>query len=324
MTPLTDDEFHAIITAVGEHGLSLLRLAINAGPTGELAARDALAHMLDAWPILCKSAEAVFAGDKSYAAVIFYERTRLGKTHPRWFLDGLPSPLPVFGAPVALEFPAERMRDLLYDDVLSERLHTIEKLEQMAPGSNRRASLAKTLDHLPDLDANLVPQTVRLYISRVRSMCKGLRNVKAPKLFQQCQNTHCNRLFYLGERENKPSPVEIPIGVAAASKPYWAACCSPPHYKIHRFCCGACEFQWLRDYERMLPDYDVLYDSEKKRALDASDASTSELGRVSSSFDVAIARNWKAARVIRKKTRQSSRASSLSRTDLGDGGGGIT
>ena len=131
---------------------------------------------------------------------MFYERTRPlrrragAPTTRAAFFNGLPRSLPLFGAPVAIQFPVDRMRDLGYTDVLNERLHTISKLEKFEEGSFKLRELAQQFDHLPDVSAD-VPLRVRIFLSRTRTMCEGIRACKPAHHFRQCAHVQCNRLF---------------------------------------------------------------------------------------------------------------------------------
>lgn len=321
LTPLTDARVCEAVEALSHTLVALVRAAIVRGtpatqPPAVTAERNALARMLDTWPLLCLTTRDAVHGDDSYGAMLYYERVRLGIVNAQFFLDGLPVRVPVFGAPIALQFPAERMRELLYDDVVNERLHTIQKLELMEAGSAKLTQLATTLDALPDVSAR-VPLTVRLFLSRMRSMCAGLRGVKPASNFVQCQNNACCRLFYKGERvttaENlAEGPVAGSSALSCASK-YWDACAPMPRYVQfeHRFCTVACAEQWYVHYQRLMPDDQIAYDSELTTRAPREGAE-----RVAFSFDQAIARNARAVRVFRKHKRKHKRGSALSRADV--------
>lgn len=308
---LCEEDRARVVEAIAEVALQLLRVSIDQGGDGCQDTRNALFHLLHHWPVLCKSARDAIACQTSYPPIVWYERVRVGHHRQEcWFLDGLPTGMPMFGAPVAIEFPVERMRDLLYEDVVRERGHTILKLEGMPLGSKKRLDLAASLDKLPDISLQ-VPQTVRMFISRVRSMCHGLRAVRTSRSFAQCHNAQCNRLFFLGERgcDHSQHPIGL-LNVAIGSRAYWSACAPMPEYATHRFCTRACEHQWANHHKRLVPDALVDYESEKLvRARDGA--------RIGKALEAALERNRALCRVIQKRRRAQRRSHvALSRADL--------
>ena len=310
--PLSDTEVCAAATAIAEHGVMLLAVLIDRGPDGDYAVRDAVASMLGKWPLLCSSSRIAIRDQPTYAPMIFYERTRRGKTNKHWFLDGLPPSLPVFGAPTALEFPEAQMRELLYDDVIGERHHTITKLEAMPQGSPKRKQLAESLDKLPDLDKH-VPQTVRLFVSRVRSMCQGIRSAKPSEYFRQCANAHCCRFYYRGERANDLiGSAIVPRTQEPRERSYWKACSEAPMYDVHRFCCGACQRQWYADWARVVPDVAIAYNPERDKRIRGKSHS-----RVAGALEAALARNGVVSRAIAKLRKRIGRKTyAVARSDL--------
>lgn len=214
------------------------------GPTRRL-----LAEWLSLAPMVCKQARDALASEAAYAAVLFYERTRLRLTHMHrevnCFFNGLPRSLPMFGAPVAIQFPVDRMRDLDYQDVLNERLHTVGKLDDFARDSPKLVELAQQFDHLTDLSTE-VPMRVRIFISRTRSMCEGMRACKPAHFFRQCAHTQCNRLFMAKTTAPSTTPDEVACHVQANSTEYWDAIHPLPKYHsdARRFCSQACAKQW--------------------------------------------------------------------------------
>lgn len=313
---LSDQQLSEVVTVLADHGLHVLRVLVDQGCDCRYDVRDAMAEMLDKLPLVSHGGWGALSADPTYAAVIFYERTRRRRCNKPYFLDGLPRSLPVFGAPVALEFPAASMNALTYDDVILERTNTIEKLETMGQGSVKRKSLAESLDKLPDLARN-VPVPVRLFISRVRSMCQGIRRVKPASYFQQCGNAQCCRFFYRGERDRNPRnalPCCFPIVEPAHDQDYWRTLGddSLPKYDDYRFCGWSCHAEWNDHFMRLLPDRDIAFNPEASKRVRGEAYS-----RVSGALDLALRRNDAATRIIDKRRRRFKRKPcALSRTDF--------
>lgn len=309
MVLLSENDVDTVVELLVTHGLAMISLLIDQGDLAPTTERHTLAWMLDALPVICHTARRAVISEPAYASVIFYERTRLRWVDRNYFFDGAPSSLPLFESPIALEFPTTQMRDLLYDDVVDERMQTILKLESLHSCSKKRAQIAETLDRLPDI-SNAVPLSVRLFISRLRSMCHGLRGSKSPNLFAQCQNDNCCRMFYKGERAYAEFGNPM-IGVADDEEAYWAACSPRPAYDTNpkRFCSSACGRQWTDHWFRLMPDDSIAYDAD-------ADLPGEDRRRCAKALNVAINRNQKAARTIRKKLkRRSSQCSAISRAD---------
>lgn len=241
----------AVLDCLFNQGLSLLIELVDSGRgecVFEYAERNALARWLSTAPMVCTHTRDAVATSPAYAAVIFYERTRLGLdrhcTGGNYFFGGLPRSLPMFGAPLAMQFPVDRMRDLEWQDVLNERLHTVTKLDDFTRGSAKLVELANQFDHLVDLSAE-VPRRVRIFISRTRSMCEGMRACKPAHWFRQCAHAQCNRLF-MGRVCHADPAVEHSCHGHAEDKGYWSAIAPMPKYQENckRFCSHACAAQW--------------------------------------------------------------------------------
>lgn len=307
---LSDEERWTVAEVVANHSLAVLKECI---PFTEqnLARRDSVARLLNVWPLVCRQARDALLGDESYAPVVFYERVRLGIVDNYFYLDGAPRRLSLFGAPITLEFPTQRIRDLMYPEVIRERQHTIKKLEGMSKDSKKLTELEKTVD--PSDLAKTVPLIVRLFVSRVRSMCHGLRGAKPGRYFVQCHNNECCRLFYKGERAEEVSTSMTHDNICHAERMYWNACADAPVYgaDCDRFCCTACASQWWKHWKRLMGT--SVPDQAAK--ADAPLHARAQL-RASASFEVAIARNAAATRSIRKQRRRRVRAApAVSRAD---------
>ena len=310
--PLNDADVSTVVDVLVSHGLAMLSALVDQGSTCIMANRAVMAWMLSALPVVCRQGRLTAAGEPAYAPVIWYERTRLGWVNRTYFLDGAPAALALFGAPIALEFPVTQMRDLLYDDVVDERMQTIVKLEAMPAGSAKRIQLASSLDQLPDMPP-AVPQPVRFFVSRARSMCHGLRAAKSPTHFSQCQNDMCCRLFYKGERPY--SEFGYPVcSIADEDESYWQACAPRPAYDTNpkRFCSAACGRQWTDHWQRLMPDDSIPYDAD----ADVQEDKEEDRRRCAKAFERAIKRNGKATRAIRKRRKRHGRScAAISRAD---------
>ena len=310
--PLNDADVSTVVDVLVSHGLAMLSALVDQGSTCIMTDRAVVAWMLNALPVVCHQGRITATGEPAYAPVIWYERTRLGWVNRTYFLDGAPAALALFGAPIALEFPVTQMRDLLYDDVVDERVQTIVKLEAMPPGCAKRVQLASSLDQLPDM-APTVPQPVRFFVSRARSMCHGLRAAKSPTYFSQCQNDMCARIFYKGERPY--SEFGYPAcSIANEDEPYWQACAPRPAYDTNtkRFCSAVCGRQWTDHWQRLMPDVLIAYDAD----ADVHGDTEEDRRRCAKAFECAIQRNGEANRAIKKKRKWHRRScGAVSRAD---------
>lgn len=320
---MTDQDNGQVVEALANTALALVCESIDdahgAVDVEDRRCRANMAYMLSIWPTLCHTAHRALYQDNSWAAVVFYERTRLRLTNKNYFLDGVPGGrhgLPIMGAPIVLEFPVDRMRELLYEDAVKERTDTIDKLETY--NDKKLKQLAQSLDGLPDVSER-VPLRARLFLSRVRSMCHGLRaaGVKPESHFVQCHNERCMRYFYKGERAflKPPHTPSRLYGGFHESLSYWMECTPLPTYdgpQECRFCCRACDRQWWRDWRRALPDEAIDYDADPRTfKFHSADVS------VTDSFERAIERNWHATKEMKRRRKHHVRkGSAVSRADL--------
>lgn len=276
--------------------------------------RNACVHLLHNYAILNKEAAGLVRQEISYAPVIWYERIRLGWTFvecrsPRdlaFFLEGLPKnkhhPLPIFGAPVAFQLPAAKCKDLTCHDVVDERLKALSKIDCMKEGT-RFQGLVEQLDKLPDV-AQSVPQRVRMFVSRMRSVCNGVREARPRSDFTQCRNVKCERFFYCGNttlvdelvRPNflaGATPTEF-VDCASMDpanegeenlKAYWEQCGGIPEYKdpLKRFCTSACCIEWRRQLDRCIPQKIALDPEDKIKKVG--------LSRIGAAMAAALRRN---------------------------------
>ena len=253
-----------VAEVLANHGLGLLVSMVQGGLSDEAGdpvvtdQRKNLARMLSTLPVVCSQAAMAMRNSPSYAAIMFYERTRLmcgqysSRKASRCFFDGLPHSLPMFGAPVAIQFPVDRMRDLQFEDTLNERLHTIGQLEKFPEGSVKMAELAQQFDHLPDLSPE-VPLRVRLFISRTRTMCEGMRACKPGSWFRQCNHQQCARLFMVKVDALNAPPCNQVNRDSPTDHAYWEAIAPIRKYSddSNRFCSRACASQWWLQIRRL-------------------------------------------------------------------------
>ena len=241
-------------------GLDLLVAAVKLGNQSDARDRNALVDLLDKVPRLCVQSAAALRASPCYAAVMFYERTRAygaqlsgngPKPKTRCFFNGLPTSLPMFGAPVVIQFPVERLRELVFNDMLLERMHTVSKLETFAENSANLRELADQFDHLPDLPEE-VPMRVRIFVSRTRTLCEGVRTCKPASQFRQCAHEQCLRLFMTNTRPDEATTTEsIDRG---DRHEYWEAAAPMPQYPVDscRFCSAECARQWRGQLDGLL------------------------------------------------------------------------
>lgn len=212
------------------------------------------AAMLNKLPLTCKALFEQAKQDKRYAAVMFYERTRLGAASSGHFLEGLAGGLPVFSGQTALQLPDADLAKLRLRDVVADRIKTVSSLELMANQSPRFESLVEefTLEDLPDG----LPNRVHIFVSRMRGICQGLNRVKPDGHFKQCKNCECNRRFYMG------APTELGVETSAAGRSadpmdcYWDAAAGEPEvgHSQREFCTWSCCQQWQWQLSQALPN----------------------------------------------------------------------
>lgn len=324
---VTPPDTGAAVEFLVDHGLSVLLELVDRGKDDcfvESQRRKALARWLSIAPMLCTQARDAVARSPAYAAVIFYERTRLsaspGSDRPDpCFFNGLPRSMPMFGAPVAMQFPVDRMRDLNYMDVVRERLHTVTKLDAFARTSPKLAELAQQFDHLTDLSP-AVPLRVRIFVSRTRSMCEGMRACKPAHLFRQCAHAQCNRLF-MGNEE--ATGRDVCVGRATISE-YWSAISPSPAYQTEtcRFCSDACAQQWGEQLSGAL-NRTVDANGRGSYLTQLHGATTFDLGSNVSEpsaqyeFDIALKRNGQLKAAIGKLHKKRKKwAPAVARLDI--------
>lgn len=313
--PLAAADRGELIETLVHHGLSMLVAACARGcladdPASPWLDRVALTLWLERAPLLCVQARDILAASPVYAPLLFYELTGLRATVGRRFLDGVPRSLALFGAPTPITLPVEQMAQLEYVDAMNERMQTHTKLDVIAEGDVKLRQLAQSLDRLPDLAAE-VPTRVRIFVSRQRSVCAGLRAAH-PDRFRQCDHAQCRRLFMVNRAEAPDEPK--PLLHDTVETGYWDQIAPMPRYEADacRFCSSVCASQWGRQIQALLTDAVV------ERADDLTPPSFAPPEpSARRDFERAIRRNQALGAAIAKIVkRRERRARALTRHDV--------
>lgn len=292
----------------------------------DMEVRNVCVRLLHHFATLNKEAAHIVRQDPCFAPIIWYERIRLNllfvplKDGPRplsFFLEGLPKnptyPMPIFGAPVAFQLPVVKCKDLRPCDIVEERFKAMAKIDSMEEGT-RFTGLVEQLDRLTDMPVS-VPQRVRMFVSRMRSVCNGVRDARPKIEFTHCRNEKCNRFFYCGGSSASPevdrvrfrflagsTPIEMldcspqdPVNEGGEATYYWEQCGGIPVYKdpLMRFCSSACCVQWRRHVDRVLPQSVVLDPEEHIKKVG--------INRISSALNAALRRNAAYSAALKSK-----------------------
>jgi hypothetical protein len=299
------------------HTLSMLVAACARGclandPNSLWIERVSLALWLERAPLLCVQTRDILAASPVYAPLLFYQLTGV-RTRPavdRRFLDGVPRSLALFGAPTPITLPVEQMAQLEYADAINERMHTYTKLDVIAEDDAKLSQLAQSLDRLPDLAAE-VPKRVRIFVSRQRSVCAGLRAAN-PDRFRQCDHAQCHRLFMVNRVKAPGEPG--PLLHDTVETDYWDQIAPMPRYEADacRFCSSVCAAQWCGQM-RALFTHAVV-----ERANDLAPPSvTPPEPSACRDYERAIQRNQALGAAIGKiAKRRAQRARALTRHDV--------
>lgn len=254
-----------------------------------LESRRRLLKMAEVLPLVCKTFRDAAREDKRHAYVVFYERCRLNNNFDSSFLEGVPQTVPFFTGhvPDAARLPSEALLDLRSVECIGDRVSTVLELE--ATDNESVAVYEHMLQlHVHDLTPGL-PNRVHALVSRMRALSQGLRQVRPQTWFRQCQNQECNRLYFAGPEEARPSTDE---------PSYWDIVCGgevSPEPRTESFCCSACHVQYSNQLRAAMP----------KVALDQDVSLTSQgRARVLEGFRRAIRRNRDISRHIRTVQKQ--------------------
>lgn len=264
------DLIHGAFEAVLQHAVEMLCSAIDRGAGGDRwrDTRNYGAAMLNKLPVTCQRLRGVARGDTRYAAVMFYERTRLGAAASGHFLEALAPGLSLFSGNTSVALQDSDLRKLRLRDVVSDRIKTVSNLENLHNDTERLAQLIN--DHtLPDLPPGL-PGRVHVFVARMRGICQGLRRVKPQAHFRQCRNCECRRVFYAGapNETGAEAPAGGPQGGHAASPSegprasgsYWDLAAGGPLFADEQseFCTWSCCEQWRWQLGNALPADDTV------------------------------------------------------------------
>lgn len=265
---------------------------INAGESNATIAsfeRTYCAAMLNKLPLTCKALSEKATQDERFAALLFYERTRLGAPNSGHFLEGLAGGLPLFTGHVTIQLPDDDLRKLRLRDVIADRIRTVANLENLSNDSAKLAELTAA-NKINDLPPGL-PGRVHIFVARMRAICQGLKRVKTNSDFAQCQNRECNRAFYIGQ------PLETWQEYSAHKKEmdYWELAAGASCIKCEQrsFCTWSCCEQWKWQLSSALPPVDrptMEVDMECRKGGRA---------RVSEALRLALKRNDSASRHMR-------------------------
>lgn len=230
----------------------------------QLRQRRSLVNLISNFSILCKTLHMRASKWLVLPPLLFYERTRLGITSSGYFLEGCPAGLPLFSGSCNITVPDDQVVALRLRDVLADRMTTIGKLEKMSKDSTRQQRVFN--EHPVDDLPLKTPSVVRVFVSRMRSICRGLARVKAANDMQQCQNCNCNRLFYKGQGgelvaarvhpKTKTTLLPDEPNSDDESGDYWFAMDMQrdqggPYNR--RFCTSRCRHEWHQQLRECLP-----------------------------------------------------------------------
>lgn len=299
------------------------------GTIGHNLKRVAFFRILHTLPLTTAPLYARAKAHTAFEYTLFYERTRIGFTSNH-FLDGVPAGVLLFTGETTISLPPAEVNKLKYGDLLADRLQTVCKLELMPSNSARKQQLVTQFT--AGLDDS-VPGAVRVLVARTRAMCQGVRQTKQAKKFAQCRNCNCNRLFYVGER-NEPRVFSCPTEPASevlkssatgggsdgnplrrrrllsgdddmddeedsTSDWYWRKAGSwvrlpREEARTRRFCSQACELEYDEHVACIMPETRACMDADDEMAGKREGRS-----RVMRAFQAALKRNGIAARELR-------------------------
>jgi hypothetical protein len=298
-----------------EHSLQQLCEIIEQGECSltihHTQARLSFVRIINSLPVCCRSLHDQAQLHDGFQPILFYERVRVGLVDTHYFLGGVPSGLQLFTGQISVDVPDDEARKLTFKEIIADRMHVVAKLETMKSTQLHRIALIENY-HPSDLSVN-VPGPVRVFVARCRAMCRTIHRLKREKLFRQCSNHNCNRLFYTGEvgemwRNAAERPFNVPSTDATTepsshsqdeynSARYWELAGGPMHkgtldLSEMRFCCDTCSKEHATHLQSLLQDMGI--------DLDADDAVTrTGRARVGYAFQLALRRNEVAARSLR-------------------------
>ena len=276
--------------------------------------RTYCAAMLNKLPLTCNTLFQRVMQDDRFAALLFYERTRLGAPNSGHFLEGLAGGLPLFTGHTTIVLPDEDLRKLRLRDVIADRIRTVANLENMRNDSAKLVELVAA-NKINDLPPGL-PGRVHIFVARMRAICQGLKRVKMNSDFAQCQNRECNRAFYIGqplETTQASSNQNIDEnGKDIQKSDYWELAAGAPCLKCEQrsFCTWSCCEQWKWQLSSALP-------SVCQETMEVDIGCRKEgRARVSEALRLAFKRNESASRHMRHIAKQHRTFPAVSKCDI--------
>lgn len=273
--------------------------------------RNWVAAMLNKLPVTCQTLRATARTDPRYAAVMYYERTRLGASSSGHFLEGLPAGLSLFSGHTAVALRDDDLRKLRMRDVMCDRLKTVASLELFQNTDPKYVHIAAEYA-LPDVPTGL-PGRIHVFVSRMRGICQGLRRVKPEAHFRQCRNCACNRLFYAGSPvETQAYPVGAPPHSPNGATSFWqmAAGEEAEGDRQSDFCTYSCAREWKWQLCAALPDT-----GDEVLVADIGCRKTGR-ARVPEALRLVSKRNERAGRHLRAIEKEHRAFSALSKQEL--------
>lgn len=263
-------------------------------------------------PLVCTRLQNTVRVDSRYAAIMYYERTRLGAVASGHFLEALPMGLTLFAGATAVQLKDEDLRKLKPDDVREDRKRTLQNLEDLTNESPNLQRLVRDYT-VSDAPAGL-PGRVHVFLARQRAVCQGLLRVKPASQFRQCRNCECTRVFYCGAGgASGAAMAEAFAAVQPDDGGYWelaAGSAAPGPARRFEFCTWACWVQWRNQLRAALPS-----DAAEYMVADAACRKTGR-ARVSEALRACGKRNEAASRHMRTIEKQRRAFGALSKAEL--------
>ena len=192
--------------------------------------RRSCVRWLNVFPVLCKSAAASAKQEPRYAALLAYERVRLGALHTGFSLEGIPAAVPL-GASV----PSARWLKMRFSDVCEHVQRMLLATEEA------NAQTFPSFADATELPVNLPPQ-VHAFLRDLTGFLNELEQAQ-PRHFQRCNHAGCRRLFFGGPRGKATStPLTPTTGVSEYVRSMQATPASTLAQTT--FCTSACHRSW--------------------------------------------------------------------------------
>ena len=253
--------------------------------------RDALASLLNNLPVVHRDLNAAARNDERYAALLFYERTRLraGDTsHYVHYLEAVPRGLSIFsdnhGEVVA--FGDDASADVNFPlGFFAQREAKIRELEAAA-------FVREQPFGVDDLSRGL-PDSVLAFVSFTRRRAHTLRANRPAVFFCNCSNQQCKRLTFCG-RLYPPPPA------AHEASSYWQFIDN--RGDLRRDPSTFCSWVCLRLYESESDRFKAEMPSVETLDADSDACRKEGRGRVSEALRLCGKRNERIGRILRDST----------------------